>query len=58
MTPATKARLRFAIVAAALVPFAIFAKLAQFGRLQTSIQRAFLSAWDRYERAVHVANST
>jgi len=50
ISPVNKARLRFAIVAAALVPFAIFARLASFVRLQETVQRAFLSAWDRYGR--------
>lgn len=44
------ARMRFAAIAAALVPFAIFARLAAIPRLQTTIQRAFLAAWERYER--------
>ena len=47
ISPANKARLRFAIIAAALVPFAIFARLASFVRLQHTVQRADRREYDK-----------
>ena len=51
LTPLAKARLRLTVVAAALVPLAMLARLAASGHLMEVVQRLGAKAWEAYERA-------
>ena len=46
-----KARIRLTVVAAALVPLAMLARLAASGQLMEVVQRLGAKAWQAYERA-------
>lgn len=45
LSPLTRSRVRLAIIAAGLIPLAIFARMAGSGRLQELVQRLGAKAW-------------
>ena len=47
-----KARLRLAVVALSLVPFALIARLVASGKLSEFVQRGWATAWKRYDASV------
>lgn len=49
LTPSAKARLRLAIVAVALVPFALLARVIASSALSEFVQRGWATAWQRYD---------
>jgi hypothetical protein len=53
----TRARLRLVVVAAALIPVALLARLIGSDRLSETVQRTGAKAWQKYDASVKDAGA-
>ena len=49
LSDVTRARLRLAVIALALVPVALLARVVASGRLSEFVQRGWATAWKHYD---------